>query len=80
MIEKMTYAGVGVDYDAMDPFKRMAQLAGRETAININRLNKGEFQEVEMSRGESAYLIEAATDLGAGHRSLLEVASNRPVS
>ena len=58
--ESMTYAGVGVDYDAMDPFKRMAQIAGRETASNIHRLNGGEFQEVEMSRGESAYLIEAA--------------------
>jgi phosphoribosylformylglycinamidine cyclo-ligase len=56
----MTCSGVGVDYDAMDPFKRMAQLAGRETAKNINRLNNGEFCEVEMSRGESAYLIEAA--------------------
>ncbi len=60
MTEKMTYTGVGVDYDAMDPFKRMAQLAGRETATNINRLNNGEFREVEMSRGESTYLIEAA--------------------
>lgn len=60
MEEKMTYAGVGVNYDAMDPFKRMAQIAGRETAGNIRRLNGGEFREVEMSRGESAYLIEAA--------------------
>ena len=57
---KMTYAGVGVDYDAMDPFKRMAQLAGRETSGNIARLNCGEFKEFEASRGESAYLIEAA--------------------
>ncbi|MCG2690247.1 AIR synthase related protein [Candidatus Parcubacteria bacterium] len=55
---KMTYKEVGVDYDIMDPFKRMAQLAGRKTATNINRLNNGEFREVEMSRGESAYLIE----------------------
>jgi phosphoribosylformylglycinamidine cyclo-ligase len=60
MEKGMTYADVGVDYDAMDPFKRMAQIAGRETAANIHRLNGGEFQEVEMSRGESAYLIEAA--------------------
>lgn len=60
MAEKMTYTGVGVNYDAMDPFKRMAQTAGRKTADNIRRLNNGEFQEVEMSRGESAYLIEAA--------------------
>ena len=60
MAEKMTYSGVGVDYNVMDQFKRMAQLAGRETASNISRLNNGEFREVEMSRGESVYLIEAA--------------------
>ncbi len=56
----MTYKGTGVDYGAMDPFKRMAQLAARETAGNIRRLNDGEFQEFEASRGESVYLIEAA--------------------
>lgn len=56
MTEKMTYAGVGVDYEAMDPFKRLAQQAGRETATNILRLG---FSEVEMSRGESAYLMDA---------------------
>jgi len=56
----MTYAGVGVNYDAMDPFKRKAQIAGRATAENIRRLNGGEFSEFEASRGESAYLIEAA--------------------
>ena len=60
MTSKMTYAGVGVDYDKMDPFKRMAQLAGRETALNIRRFDNGELREVEMSRGESAYLMEAA--------------------
>lgn len=60
MAEKMTYAGVGVNYGAMDSFKRMAQLVGRETAGNIRRLNNGGFQEVEMSRGESVYLIETA--------------------
>lgn len=57
----MTYAETGVNYDAMDPFKRLAQLAARETAGNIARLNGGEFQEFEPSRGESAYLIETAT-------------------
>ena len=56
----MTYAGTGVNYDAVDPFKRLAQLAARETADNINRLGGGEFKEFEPSRGESAYLIEAA--------------------
>ena len=54
----MTYASTGVNYDAMDPFKRRAQLAARETAGNITRLNNGEFREFEPSRGESAYLIE----------------------
>ncbi len=56
----MTYKGTGVDYDAMDPFKRTAQLATRETAKNLDRFNTGEFEEFEASRGESAYLIEAA--------------------
>ena len=56
MTEKMTYAGSGVDYEALDPFKRLAQRAGRETATNILRLG---FSEVEMSRGESAYLMDA---------------------
>jgi phosphoribosylformylglycinamidine cyclo-ligase len=53
----MTYAGSGVDYSALDPFKRRAQLAGRSTADLIRRLGVA---EVEMSRGESAYLIETA--------------------
>ena len=55
MEEKMTYAGVGVNYEAMDPFKRMAQLAGRQTAEHIARFG---FSEVPWSRGESCYLIE----------------------
>jgi len=57
-MKNMTYAGTGVDYGAMDPFKLMAQQAARETAGNITRLNNGEFREFEPSRGESAYLIE----------------------
>lgn len=56
----MTYAGVGVRYDDMDPFKRAAQVIGRRTAGNIARLADGEFIEFEASRGESCYLIEAA--------------------
>ncbi|OGL66277.1 phosphoribosylformylglycinamidine cyclo-ligase [Candidatus Uhrbacteria bacterium RIFCSPLOWO2_01_FULL_47_24] len=54
--QAITYAGTGVDYDAMDPFKREAQLAAMETAINVARLG---LSEVLMSRGESAYLIDA---------------------
>lgn len=60
MPEEMSYNKVGVDYDLMDPFKRMAQVAGRRTSHNIDRLGGGEFAELEMSRGESVYLIEAA--------------------
>ena len=51
----MTYEGTGVNYKAMDPFKREAQLAGRETAGNISRFG---FSEVEWSRGESCHLVE----------------------
>lgn len=51
----MTYASTGVNYEAMDPFKRMAQVAGRETASNLLRFG---FSEAEWSRGESCYLIE----------------------
>jgi phosphoribosylformylglycinamidine cyclo-ligase len=80
MNEKMTYAGVGVDYGAMDPFKRLAQRAGRETAKNILRLG---FSEVEMSRGESAYLMDAGdhyvahVEEGLGTKSLVADAMYR---
>ncbi len=40
--KRMTYAGAGVSYDDMDPFKRMAQLVARETAGNIAGLNNGD--------------------------------------
>lgn len=56
-MERMTYAGSGVDYGALDPFKRRAQVAGRSTADVIRRLG---VSEVEKSRGESAYLVETA--------------------
>jgi phosphoribosylformylglycinamidine cyclo-ligase len=52
-VKKLTYAGVGVDYDAMDPFKRACQLAGLATAKAMNRFG---LEEVGASRGESAYL------------------------
>lgn len=64
MTEQMTYAGVGVDYNAMDPFKRACQMAGRETAGNIERLG---FRELEASRGESAYLMDTPYDFLLAH-------------
>ncbi|MFH1712729.1 MAG: AIR synthase related protein [Candidatus Jacksonbacteria bacterium] len=54
-MQGLTYKGSGVDYDAMDPFKRMCQLAGRGTAHNAERLG---FFEYGFSRGESAFLLE----------------------
>jgi phosphoribosylformylglycinamidine cyclo-ligase len=55
MKSPMTYEGSGVDYSAMDPFKRMAQQSAATTGKNLRR--KG-YQEVVESRGESAYLID----------------------
>jgi len=51
----LTYAGVGVDYDAMDPFKRMCQEAAQKTTHNLAR---HDCVEVAGTRGESVYLVE----------------------
>ena len=78
----MTYAGSGVDYSALDPFKRRAQIAGRSTADVIRRLGAS---EVEMSRGESAYLVEtpdnflAHVEEGLGTKNLVADAMYRLV-
>lgn len=53
-----TYAGSGVNYRAIDPFKLIAQESACKTAGNIQRIAGGAFKEFEPSRGESAYLIE----------------------
>src|SRR3989344_985856 len=80
MAEKMTYTGVGVDYDAMDPFKRESQRTARDTAKNLLRFG---FSELEMSRGESAYLIEmpdrylAHVEEGLGTKNLVADAMYR---
>jgi len=54
-MKQLTYSSTGVNYEAMDPFKRLAQLMAKETAGNLNRL---EMREVEASRGESAFVWE----------------------
>ena len=53
---KVTYSSSGVDYDVMDPFKRMAQQAAASTSRNIDRFG---LKELSSSRGESVFLIEA---------------------
>lgn len=45
----MNYKSSGVDYDWIDPFKRLAQKCGRKTSNNT---------EVAASRGESAFVWE----------------------
>lgn len=51
----ITYASTGVNYDAMDPLKRAAQLAARSTSGNLQDLG---IHEIEVSRGESAHVID----------------------
>lgn len=52
----MTYAGTGVDYEAMDPFKRAAQELASQTTHNIDRL--GGIRGIDETRGESVYIFE----------------------
>lgn len=79
-MERMTYAGSGVDYGALDPFKRRAQMAGRATAGALQRFG---ITEVEKSRGESAYLVEtedaflAHVEEGLGTKNLVADAMYR---
>jgi hypothetical protein len=69
-MKPMTYAVR--DYDALDPFKRRA--ARRARPPMLRRLG---VSEVEMSRGESAYLIEtpdsflAHVEEGLGTKNLI---------
>src|SRR3989338_10720380 len=53
---KMTYRRVGINYSDIDPIKILAQRQGLRTRSN---LNTSPYKEVERSRGESAYIIEA---------------------
>ncbi|MFC1638660.1 AIR synthase related protein [Patescibacteria group bacterium] len=53
--EPLTYAESGVDYGAIDPFKRAAQAEARQTDRAAARLG---VQGVPWSRGESCYLMQ----------------------
>ena len=80
MAKGMTYKDAGIDYDAIDPFKRMAQEAARQTASALDYFG---FSEVTSSRGESAYLIElpdcylAHVEEGLGTKNLVADAMYR---
>ncbi len=60
--QPITYQSSGVDYDAMDPVKRMAQVNARETSGNFSRFG---IKEVVESRGESAFVWEEGDRYGA---------------
>jgi phosphoribosylformylglycinamidine cyclo-ligase len=53
--QKITYSQTGVNYQAMDPVKVLAQLRAKETSDNLSRFG---MSEVGASRGESAYVWE----------------------
>lgn len=52
---KITYLSTGVNYNVMDPLKKLAQEKGRVTSKNLSNFG---LKEVAMSRGESAYVWE----------------------
>lgn len=52
---KIDYSSTGVNYSVMDPLKKLAQQMGKQTSKNL--LNFGA-EEVEESRGESAFVWE----------------------
>lgn len=51
----LSYKQTGVDYEIIDPLKRIAQIEGRKTLPNL--IGTG-MKELEASRGESAYILE----------------------
>jgi phosphoribosylformylglycinamidine cyclo-ligase len=60
----LTYAGSGVNYDAMDPFKKMCQLVGLKTASQLQRHG---CIEMEWSRGESCYIFKTPWGVYMAH-------------
>ncbi len=59
----MRYVDTGVDYDAMDPFKVLAQARASRTRLNAERLD---VVALEGTRGESAFGL-AIGDMICGH-------------
>ena len=51
--KKITYSQSGVNYEDLDPIKKFAQTAAKKTSTN---LEKHGFQEINDTRGESAFV------------------------
>lgn len=60
--EGISYKSVGVDYNIMDPIKKLAQSAARSTSKNFLPLG---MREKEESRGESAFVWEESNSYRA---------------
>ncbi len=60
----MTYAGSGVDYDALDAFKRACQRAAGST---VDLLKSHGMAEASGTRGESAYLVDTGDGTYLAH-------------
>jgi hypothetical protein len=54
--KKLTYSQAGVDYSRIDPIQILAQKSARATGRHVAEAG---FPEIEQSRGESAYVIDA---------------------
>lgn len=54
-MSKINYASAGVNYDAVDPIKRLAQTGARKTSKNLEKFG---MKEVPESRGETAFVWE----------------------
>jgi phosphoribosylformylglycinamidine cyclo-ligase len=53
--QSISYKSTGVNYNVMDPIKKLAQSAAKKTSFNLLSLG---MSEKEASRGESAYVWE----------------------
>ena len=53
--KSISYSDSGVNYDSIDPIKKLAQSKAKETSKNLNTFN---MSEVAASRGESAFVWE----------------------
>src|SRR5690606_38858149 len=62
--QPLTYGGAGVDYDALDAFKRACQ---REAGKTVDLLAGHGASEARGTRGESAYLIDIGHGLSLAH-------------
>lgn len=71
---KLSYKKSGVDYNIVDPIKKLAQSEGLKTKTNIKN---SEFKEIVKSRGETAYILEtndsyfAFVEEGLGSKNLI---------